>query len=107
MSLILHTLTLYQIARDYILTVDDITTLSYVGLKRMSISTAKDYTDLFARIFNFYESKFIEGGFKKYLTFSGVEKEFNVANFFPDILSIPNIDHGMNSNDFFNYLTNN
>jgi hypothetical protein len=101
MSLILHILISYQIAHENILIVDDIIILSYVGLKKMSISTAKDYIDIFAKIFNFYQSKFSEDDSKIDITLLGVEEEFFVADFFPDIQTKTDVSPGINSTDFF------
>jgi hypothetical protein len=47
MSLILPTLTSNWIKYESIATVYDIIMLSYVRIKKMSISTAKDYLDIF------------------------------------------------------------
>jgi hypothetical protein len=73
----------------------------------MSISTAKDYLDIFALIFNFYQSNFTEVDSKLDLTLLGVEKELNLADFFPDTATINDIDHDNDSNDFFHCLTDN
>ena len=107
MSLILHTLTLYQIADVYILIVDDIITFLYVGVKRMSISTAKHYIEIFARIFNFYQDKFKEKNSKIDHSLLGVEEEFKVVDFYPDIGTMPAVDHEIDSTDFFHCSTKN
>jgi hypothetical protein len=73
----------------------------------MSISTAKDYIDIFAKIFNFYQSKFSEDGSKIDSKLLGFEEEFCVADFFPDIKTKNDIGPGTNSTDFFHSSTAN
>jgi hypothetical protein len=73
----------------------------------MSISTEKDYINIFADIFNFYQDKFEEVDSKIDPTLFGTREEFDIGDFFPDIAVSKNIDHGIDSKLFFHSLTGN
>jgi hypothetical protein len=61
----------------------------------MSISTAKDYIEIFALIFKYYQVEFTEVGSRIDLTLLGGEEKVDLARFLPDIGTINDINHSI------------